>query len=330
VRITREKLIELARTEAERRAEREDVISAYLIGSVASGEPLLGGSADVDLILIHVGDPPIEREMVALSADAHLDIGHHARALYAQPRQLRIHPWLGPAISNPVFVFDPQHFFEWAQAGTRGQFHRPDHARQRARNFLSSARRVQAELAEDPGWLPKYLRAVQQAANAAACLSGPPASGRRTALELERRAQALDRPEVFNGYLRLIGVDNSGGWSLPDWLTAWARAFDDAAGVSSDPRLHPCRQAYHRTGFQALAEAGRPDAVVWPLLVVWERAMTALESHGRSEPHHSAWSAARQQLDLTDASLKARAEDLDVYLDHIEVVIEDWAEKAGA
>ena len=39
MRITREKLIELARTEAERRAAREDVISAYVIGSVASGEP---------------------------------------------------------------------------------------------------------------------------------------------------------------------------------------------------------------------------------------------------------------------------------------------------
>ncbi len=330
MRITREKLIELARIEAERRAEREDVVSAYLIGSVASGEPLLGGSADVDLILIHTTSPPIDREMVVLSGDAHLDIGHHARSLYAQPRQLRIHPWLGPAISNPVFVFDPQHFFEWAQAGTRGQFHRPDHARERARSFLATARRAQSELAEDPGWLTLYLRAVQLAANAAACLTGMPISGRRAVLELERRAQSLGRPEVFSGFLRLLGVDDSGGWSLPEWLTAWGRAFNEAAAVSSDPRLHPCRQGYYRSGFQALAEAGRPDAVIWPLLVVWDRAMTALEAHSRSEPHRPAWSAARHQLDLTDASREARGEDLDAYLDHIETVVENWADKAGA
>lgn len=330
MRITREKLIDLARTEAERRAEREDVISAYLIGSVASGEPLLGGSADIDLILIHTAAPPIDREMVALSADAHLDIGHHARALYAQPRELRVHPWLGPALSNPVFVFDPQHFFEWAQAGARGQFHRPDHARQRARSFLTSARRAQSALAQDPGWLALYLRAVQLAANAAACLIGTPVSGRRTVLELERRADALGQPEVFTGFLRLIGVDGSGEWLLPDWLTAWARAFDEAAAVSSDPRLHPCRQGYYRTGFQALAEAGRPDAVIWPLLVVWDRAITALEGHGRSEPHRSAWSDARVRLNLSDADRNARGQDLDSYLDHIETVVENWADKAGA
>lgn len=330
MRITREKLIELARVEAERRAERDDIVSAYLIGSVASGEPLLGGSADIDLILIHTAPPPIEREMVVLSADAHLDIGHHPRALYAQPRELRIHPWLGPAISNPVFVFDPQHFFEWAQAGTRGQFHRPDHTRQRARSFLSSAWQAQSELAEDPGWLSIYLRAVQLGANAAACLTGPPVSGRRTVLELERRAQALGQPEVFSGFLRLVGADDSGGWVLPDWLTAWARAFDEAASVSSDPRLHPCRQGYYRAGFQALAEAGRPDAAVWPLLVVWDRAITALEGHGRSEPHRPAWSDARLRLQLADASRRSRGEDLEAYLDHIETVIENWAEEAGA
>ena len=235
-----------------------------------------------------------------------------------------------PRHQQPRFRFRPATFFRMGAGRHAWQFHRPDHARQRARNFLSSARQAQTELGKTPAGFPYTCARLQQAANAAACLTGLPVSGRRTVLELERRAQALGRPEVFTGFLRLIGVDDSGGWSLPDWLTAWARAFDDAAGVSSDPRLHPCRQAYYRTGFQALAEAGRPDAVIWPLLIVWERAMTALESHGRSESHGSAWSAARQQLDLTDASRKARSEDLDVYLDHIEVVIEDWAEKAGA
>ncbi len=138
--ITRAKLVELARREAEARAASGDLVSAYLVGSVAYGEPLLGGTADIDLVLIHAEDPATDREIVPLSADVHLDIVHHGRQRYAQPRGLRIDPWLGPAISGPVFLYDPQHFFEWAQAGARGQFFRADHTLARARSLLQAAR----------------------------------------------------------------------------------------------------------------------------------------------------------------------------------------------
>ncbi len=42
---------------------------------------------------------------------------------------------------EPIFLYDPQHFFELAQASARGQFHRPDHVAARAQAFLDLARR---------------------------------------------------------------------------------------------------------------------------------------------------------------------------------------------
>jgi hypothetical protein len=328
--VTRAKLIDLARREAEARAASGDVVSAYLVGSVAYGEPLLGGTADIDLVLIHTEAPDVDREMVPLSADVHLDIVHHPRQRYAQPRGLRIDPWMGPAISGPVFLYDPQHFFEWAQAGARGQFFRADHALARARSLLQSAR------AHLPHPLPPQveagtvLQATLDGANAAASLAGAPAAGRRLLLDLERRAQTLGRPELSEGLVRLIGIDRAEERDVPSWLAAWARAFDAAAPLTTDPRLAPCRRAYHLSGYQALAEAGRPDAVVLPLLLIWDRTVRLLEACKQAAEYRPAWEEALQCLGLSPEALKPRALELESYLDAMETLIDAWAVRNGA
>ncbi len=328
--VTRAKLIDLARREAEARAASGDVVSAYLVGSVAYGEPLLGGTADVDLVLIHAEVPDVDREMVPLSADIHLDIVHHARERYAQPRGLRIDPWIGPAISGPVFLYDPQHFFEWAQAGARGQFFRADHAVARARSMLQSAR------AHLPHPLPRQpeagalLEAALDGANAAASLAGAPGAGRRLLLDLERRAQALGRPEMSDGLIRLIGIDRGDGREVPSWIAAWARAFDAASPLTTDPRLAPCRRSYHLAGYQALAEAGRPDAVVLPLLLIWDRTLRVLEAYEQAAAFRPAWEDALQYLGLSPEALKPRALELESYLDAMETLIDAWAVRNGA
>ena len=328
--ITRAKLIDLARREAEARAVSGDVVSAYLVGSVAYGEPLLGGTADIDLVLIHAEAPQIDREMIPLSDDIHLDIVHHGRERYAQPRGLRVDPWIGPSISGPVFLYDPQHFFEWAQAGARGQFFRADHALARARSLLLSAR------SHLPHPLPPQLeaatliKAALDGANAAASLAGAPAAGRRLLLDLERRAQALGRPELSDGLMRLIGIDRGDAKDAPSWLAAWARAFDAASPLTTDPRLAPCRRSYHLSGYQALAEAGRPDAVVLPLLLIWDRTIRVLEAYDQAAPFRPAWEDARQCLGLSPDALKPRALELESYLDAMETLMDAWAVRNGA
>lgn len=330
--ITRQKLIDLARRHAENAAGETELVSAYLTGSVVNGDPLLGGSADVDLVLIHPSRPSEAREVVRLSDDVHLDVVHHSRIRYENPRALRVDPWLGPALCEPAFLYDPGHFFEWAVAGARGQFHRPDHVAARARAMLEAARSVApaATPVAEGDWLDGYLQGAVRGANAAALLSGFPVWGRRLILGLAEKARALGHPEVHGGFVRLLAGESDFAWDLPAWLSAWARAVDLASTHHPDPDLHPSRRAYYLRGFQALIEAGHPEAILWHLLVTWRRAMEALRAARADSDHAPAFQSARQALRLDDPHRAARAEDLEAYLDHAETLIEDWAARAGA
>ena len=58
MRLTRETLIKIARDTAEQRVQiSRRIICIYLVGSVLSDSPLLGGTTDIDLIIIHDSEP---------------------------------------------------------------------------------------------------------------------------------------------------------------------------------------------------------------------------------------------------------------------------------
>jgi len=323
VRVTRQKLIDLATQECLLQAEQADVVAGYLAGSVALGEPLLAGTADIDLVLIHSGEPAHPRQIKPLSDEIHLDIAHHASAFYEQPRELRLHPWWGPAVAEPVFLHDPTHLFELAQAGARGQFFRPDNVHARAQAFLASAQRaLQCARLEAP-WRRPYLQAVLEAANAAASLSGSPAAGRRAWLTLERRLLALGQARLLEQCLALVG----GAEVCPQvqaWTGSWARAFDDLDGNPS-PGLHPARRAYWLRGFQALLEAGRPEAVIWPLLRLWTRTLEALPGDPVGSSHWAAYESSLTACGLSETSKGTRCDQLEAFIDEVDELLETWA-----
>jgi hypothetical protein len=330
VKIMGSTLVSLARHEAERRGKRGDIISGYLIGSVARGDDLLGGTTDIDLVLIHRNPPGVPREMVYLSDEVHLDILHHDRGVYQQPRDLRVHPWIGPSMCEPLFLYDPEHFFERAQAGARGQFFRLDHVHQRARAFIHRARQTRALLAVTDRWLKSYCHSAIEAVNAAACLTGFPAAGRRVILDLQGAMADLGSPELLGMFLQLIGADRLSAWDLPAVFGSWAKAFDAATERSNDAELARCRRAYYLNGFQALAEGDQPRAVTWTLLTSWERSVFALDSKPETLDHRIAWADFLKDLNLSPEYHGARSEQLDAFIDQVEVFIEEWSENVGA
>ena len=97
MRVTRESLIRIAKETAQERAfNDQDIIAAYLTGSLVSDtDPLLGGTADIDLIFVRASEPKHRREFVKLTPDFHLDISHRPKAEFKRPRELRLDPWLG-------------------------------------------------------------------------------------------------------------------------------------------------------------------------------------------------------------------------------------------
>jgi hypothetical protein len=332
VKITRRKLIDLAHREAQRRAEEEDIVSAYLTGSVARGEPLLGGTADIDLVLIHKDPPPVAREVVPLSQDIHLDIAHHDQALYGEPRKLRTSPWLGPMLYDPLFLLDPDHFLEWAQASARSQFNRADYRVARASALLEDARshfdRLNSQHSLE--WLTGFTQTISDGANAVALLAGPPATGRRLVLTLKQRTSEADQPGIFEAFLQIVGLESADKSDLPDQISEWARAFELASAISTDPRLASCRLRYNLAGFEALDQAGWPEAVEWGLLSTWQIVAGAIDLMPNINGARSAWDDFLDHLDLGESAVDRRVQQADRFLDRVEEILDEWAGQHGA
>jgi hypothetical protein len=326
--VSREKLIDLARNETKMRSEEGDVISAYIIGSVASGNPVLGGTADIDLVIIHRKEPEIDHEIHPFSNDFHLDISHHSSDLYDRPTDLRIDPWLGPTMCEPLFLYDPHHFFERAQAGVRGQFHRADHVYKRARAFLQRARDFRANLGADGKWISTYLQSLLEGANAVATLSGFPAAGRRLVLVLESRIEKVEQKGFFDRFLQLHGADRISEEQLKTWIAQW----DQTATVNlvQDDQKSVARHQYYYSGLEALLSQGRPEIILWNVLDRWGEAINNLYLAGSEGQHRENWESALGILGLHEPRQNSRADELEIYLDDIEEFLEIWADQHGA
>ena len=333
MRINRETLLRITRDTVSQRARRDrSLLSAYLCGSLLGDDYLLGGTADIDLVFVHIDTPPQEREIVRLTDEVHLDIAHYAQKDFHQPRKLRTHPWLGPTIYTCQVLYDPQHFMDFVQASVRGQFERAEFVLARARTQVEHARQIwmafdrQTPAQPGPSELGGYLRAVNHAANAVASLSGPPVADRRLLLEFPRRAQSVGRPGLYPGLLGLLGAPHVDGVALRGWLEDWQVSLEIAAQEDPLARLHPARLAYYQRALQALLEGSEPMAALWLLLRTWTEAASLLPPENASR---LVWGEAVQQLNLGGPEFTGRVQALDAYLDLVEETLEDWARLAG-
>jgi hypothetical protein len=332
MRITRQALQKVVRdTVARRTRANRNLLAAYLSGSLLEEEYLLGGTADIDLVFLHIDDVENEREIVHLTDQVHLDIAHHFHRDYRNPRSLRVHPWLGPSIYRCQVLHDPQHFMDFTQASVRGQFFRSDHVLERVRKQAEHARQIwQGFVTEAPEPTPKgiakYFLAVDHAANAVASLSGDPLTERRFLLKFPGRAEAVGRPGLHAGLLGLLGAPKIDQETMQAWLPQWRAAFESLPSDARPARLHPDRKEYYLRAFEALVQSEQPAAVLWPLLRTWTQMAQCFPA---GAPAQADWTGAMQSLGLTGDGLEERVEALDVYLDMVEETIETWARENG-
>jgi len=336
MRLTRETLIKIARDTANERARiSRRIICIYLTGSVLSDAPLLGGTTDIDLIVIHDSDPIQPREIVRLSDEIHLDIGHFSQSMFHQPRHLRADPWFGPFIySKPMVLYETHHWFDFIQAATGAQFFQPDYVIQRASALSQRARQIWMELglnAEEPHPLRvyHYLETLENAGNALVCLTdeGKPLAERRFMLQMPHRLQAFGQPDLISELVGLLVRDPAGleeNWPL--WLASWKEAYQTVSRQENiPPRLHACRQLYYERAAAALWEES-PSAAMWLLLRTWTLAVSHLPGNS---PASTGWQSACQFLGLDAASFASRLQFLDQYLDRVEETLDAWGNING-
>lgn len=330
MRLTRETLGRIARETALKLSFSDPgLVAVYLTGSLRTESPYLGGAADIDLVCVHAGQPRLARELLPLTPEVHLDILHRARNDYERPKQLRLHPWLGPELYDAQLLYSSQHFFEFVQAGVRDRFLDPSSVLSRSRTLWSQSRRLWSELqpgsASDPGLLLSYLETVHLAAQSLILLNGAPLSERRLLLEFPARAEGAGVPGLAAGLLGLLGASRANPETLKGFLPEWERAFVAATGRRRvDARLALPRLQYYRGAFEALIENGPPMAVLWPLLLTWSLSAAVLPDY-----QQSGWRMACKSLDLIGPAFEDRLEGLDRFLDAIEEALDGMAASQG-
>jgi len=333
MRITRDQLIRLARENVQFRLQRDRrLVCIYLTGSLLLDEPLLGGTADIDLVFVHDSEPYANREIARLSDEVHLDIAHFSQTVFHQPRHLRVSPWIGPYLCyNPVVLHDSQHWFEFTQASVCAQFNDPENVYQRVGHFAATARQTWMDLrfnnlTGETRRALAYVEALEDAANAVASFSGPPLTERRMLLHYPQRARAINRPGLAAGLVDMIMPETVSEDDWKSWQAGWNAALTAAGKLENAPaRLHPARKAYYTRGAGALWGTD-PASAVWLMLRTWTLAVHALDAAPELlEP----WRAALRALRLDADSFESRLDLMDAYLDNVEESMEEFAQKNG-
>jgi hypothetical protein len=335
MRVTRESLIRIAKETAQERAFNDmTIVAAYLTGSLVSQkDPMLGGTADVDLVLVHGGPPLVARQIIKLTPDFHVDVRHRMRSEFRSPRDLRLDPFLGWEMYDPMLLYEREKFFEFVQAALRAgfEFNAPPLMLGRCRKLWAAARKGWTDMGDIDGekagplqvW--QFIRALYDAANTVAELTGGPLPERRLLVEFLQRAEAADCADCIATFFDLLGAGHVDAAVVTAWIPEWKKAFLAAAqNPKVEPRIHASRLNYYEKALQTLLATETPLTALWPLLTTWTLSAGVLDESGRQS-----WSAACQQLGLLGPGLTDHLSQLDNYLDDLEVRLDEIARANG-
>ncbi|MFN8380329.1 MAG: hypothetical protein U0V02_00220 [Anaerolineales bacterium] len=333
MRVTRDSLIRIAKETTQERAYNDpEIIAAYLTGSLLSAEPMLGGTADIDLVFVYKNLPAKTREFVKLTPDFHLDISRRAKDEFKSPRELRGDPWLGFEMYAPMLLYEREKFFDFVQASLRAgfEFEQPPLMLQRCRTMLSHGRGIWMDLTEHDGpvgpkEIRKYMKSLFHAINTVAEISGSPIHERRLLLEFPARAEAAQKPEMVATAYNLIGAGNANAEKIKLWAADWKEAYKLACDKADvDARIHPARLNYYEKAIKALLEGDTPLSALWPLLHTW-----TLSAEVLSGDHFQFWQNACNELGLLGDGFAERVEGLDHFIDDIEAALDEIATENG-
>jgi hypothetical protein len=319
--ITRDALLKIAKDTVEKRfAHDQNVTAVFLIGSLRPDHAVAESVADMDLLVLHNGELPRDREIVKLSNEYHLDILYEEVSRYAQPRELRGDGWRAWTMWDPRLLYQRGRFFEYTQSVLRAQFDDPANVVKRARYFSVPAREAWFQMQSDPASASplKLLTAAFNAANALVSLGGAPIPERKLLADFPARANSLEQPDLIHTLFASI-VTNVSVETIRLHLPAWESAFLAAAQSPADLRLHPARLIYYKTAIESQLASDLPRAALWPMLHTWA---LAAENGNFDEEHTRAWDAVCSEMGLSAALLPERLQALDDFLDTLEEILE--------
>ena len=345
----RELLVQNARRFAEQQAsQRTTLVAAYLTGSVARSEPQLGGSSDLDIVLVDSAPPEDYEPCLALSELVHIELTYLHPREFADKRALRQHPLLAQTVFDAMRLYDPQHFFDLLQAVVRGQFDTSENVHARARNACARARQELARISAyralpapiplDPDDLRALLATVEWSITAVLSLVYQSNAQRQQLRLLAAAATRLAQPSLMPLALQALGYGPPDATTLQALRAAWITLHKAAAELPPQalaPHMDasPARHAYYLRAFDALGASG-DGRLALPFI---ERSLGAsaaalLQS---AEPEQAA-SALEHYAGFLSQTGKGSAEQLSDridaasrLIDAVEAVVHSWARTEG-
>lgn len=334
MRVTPELLFKLAKENIQKRSSTSlDIIAAYITGSVLSAEPLLGGTTDIDVVIVHKEEPEIKREIIRISHEISLDVAHHHQSYYAFHRQLRLDPWIGHAVCNHAgMLYDTDHWLEFIQSSVSAQFDRPEYRYGRSYPLAEKARSIWFNLEEQTpteifAWLELYLKALSLASNSLAALNGPALTTRRFLIELPARLEQINRVDLFPELLKLIGLNLTEKFHFDEWQEEWEKSIVQAGKMSNYPLdIHPARRSYYFQSCLSMAESGLSHSAFWLMLNTWLLSTRVLWD----QPEYKKESIKFINfIGFNEESYESNVSGLDNYLDQVESVLENYKNANG-
>lgn len=334
MRITRDQLISTAQDTVKRATfGSNDLVCAYLTGSLTHDNPLIGGTTDIDLIYIHSVEVPMEREIIPITEDYHLDIAHFPQSYFSQPRKLRSDAWVGSFLCDyPILLHDTNHWFDFLRSGAFAHFYQPNNIIKRVRPFIETARgewlvlRDQLLSKAHFNSLYTYLRIIKNAVNAISCLTSVPLTDRRLLIDFPRSAQAINKPGLAGGLVDLIVPIEpiEPDWDI--WINIWDSAYSSIQQIEKKSiSFSECRKAYYKKAILGLKDENSP-AALWVLLWTWARMASIIPVNNSSQ---RGYMDLLVQLNLDAKNFVERINSLDQFLDAIEETIDEWQIIAG-
>ena len=169
------------------------------------------------------------------------------------------------------------------------------------------------------------MKSLFHAINAVAELSGPPIQERRLLLEFPARAEAAQKTEMAAIVFGLIGANNVDAEKVKSWVSDWKSAFKLASDKKEvDARINATRLNYYEKAINAMLEGEIPLAALWPLFHTWTLAADVLEGD-----HLNFWEKSAGELGLLGAGFTEQVEELDHFIDEIEITFDKIASENG-
>jgi hypothetical protein len=333
MRITRDLLLSTAKDTVKRETfSSNDIVCAYLTGSITREDPLIGGTTDIDLIYVHSLEVPHKREIIPITDDFHLDIAHLSQSFFSQPRKLRSDAWVGSFICHyPIVLHDSSHWFDYVRSGVFAHFFQPNNIIQRVKPFIETARRgwialLNQQNSVDQGFVQPYLKIIKNAANAVACLTSTPLTDRRFLIDFPQAAQGINMPGLEGGLVDLIMPTEpiEPDWNI--WMGNWNTAFSSLQQIDNQPlSFSICRRSYYEKAILGLKD-DNSQAALWLLIWTWSLMASRLTRNNSSQ---KGYEDLLTQLMLDADHFSERLAGLDQFLDAVEESIEVWQAAAG-